>query len=151
MTPTQTPPELVQECQLILAHAWMVRAFLRHCEDCEDSAELSEFGREIFDLCRALEPHADTPVAYFRTLRKKIGHFQKAVAKFGIDAPQVSVHTNFIMAVESINGCLASLSKALNIATETGILPTLAPPASPLPGVRPSPSIIQPTPQADAD
>lgn len=150
MTSTQTPSELVQECQLILAHAWMVRAFLRHCEDCEDSAELSEFGREIFDLCRALEPHAETPTAYFKTLSKKINHFRKAVAKFGIDAPQVSAHTNFIMAVESINGCLASLTKALKIATETGILPILAPPSSPSPSIG-SPLPSKTSTQAEAN
>ena len=45
----------VARCQIILAHAWMVRTFVKHSEVVEDFPELMHIVRTVFDTCRALE------------------------------------------------------------------------------------------------
>ncbi|SFI75674.1 hypothetical protein SAMN05421753_11237 [Planctomicrobium piriforme] len=112
----------MRDCQTVLSHAWMIRAFLRHCEDAEDFPELFELDRAIFELCRALEPYAEEPASYFKALRKKIGGFKTAVAKFAVDAPAASAHTNFLQAVLSAQGCSAALERCLAEATALGLL-----------------------------
>ena len=53
--------EVVQRCQRVMAHAWVVRAFVRHSDEAEDFPELQEIDRAIFDFSRALETQADDP------------------------------------------------------------------------------------------
>ncbi|QDT66357.1 amidohydrolase [Calycomorphotria hydatis] len=108
-----TPAELIAESQYVMAHAWMVRTFLKHSEESEEFPELLEMARAIFDLCRALETRLDDQTAYFRMLRKKLGKFRKAAEKFRVDAPEVSTHMNFEQAVISVDGCVIALEQIL--------------------------------------
>ena len=101
--------QLVARAQMTLAHAWMVRAFVRHSNEVEDFPELHEIGRAVFDLARALETRVDDPPGYLRMLSKKLAKFRLAVEQFATDAPKASSHTNFAMAVISIKGCVTEL------------------------------------------
>jgi hypothetical protein len=105
--------QLVERAQLVMAHAWMVRAFVRHSDEAEDFPELTEIGRAVFDLSRALETRIDDPPAYFKMLSKKLGKFKQAVEQFASDAPKASAHTNFAQAVVSIRGCAKELEHLL--------------------------------------
>ena len=97
-----SPQDIVSECQKQLAHAWVVRAFVRHSDEAEDFSEITEIGHAVFDLMRALETRADDPSGYFRMLQKKLAKFKQAIEQFSTEAPKISAHTNFQQAVVSL-------------------------------------------------
>ena len=51
-----TPEEAVERLNVILAHAWMVRTFLKHADEIQDDEELLEVPRTVFDYVRMVEP-----------------------------------------------------------------------------------------------
>ncbi len=108
-----TPPELVSRCQIVLAHAWMVRTFVKHSTEVEDFPELMGIVRAVFDLSRAVEPRVTDPAEYFKMLDKKLPELQRAVEKFALDAPLASTHTNFAQAVISIRASTEELTRLL--------------------------------------
>ena len=110
--------DVVQQCDDVMAHAWMVRTFIKHSEEGEDYTELMEIVRTVFDSSRALETRVDDPPAYLHMLRKKIGKLRAAAAQFAIDAPKISMHTNFAMAVRSMNLCVRDLEDLLKLGQE---------------------------------
>jgi len=111
--PSHTPEEIVARCQSVMAHAWMVRTFVKHSEEAEDFPEIMGIARSVFDLSLALESRINEPADYFKMLRKKLGKLKKAVEQFEQDAPLASTHTNFQQAVHSINTCHADLEELL--------------------------------------
>jgi hypothetical protein len=109
-----TPEAAMQRCQVILAHAWMVRTFVKHSETTEEFPELMQVVRAVFDISRALETKLDSPDVYLTMLRKKLGTLRDAATKFRTDAPVASDHTNFKQAVISLDGCVAELQAILD-------------------------------------
>ncbi|QDU37359.1 hypothetical protein Mal4_16700 [Maioricimonas rarisocia] len=105
--------ELVDRSQVVMAHAWMVRTFVKHSEEVEDFPELMSIVRSVFDTARALETRVDDPAAYFRMLTKKISKLRSATEQFAVDALQASTHTNFAQAVVSMRGCIHELEQLL--------------------------------------
>lgn len=97
-----TLAQLVDRFQKTMAHAWMVRTFIKHSDEVEDYPELMGIVRAVFDMSRAIESKTDDPAAYFRFARKKIGKLRKAAEQFQQDAWAASTHTNFQQAVTSI-------------------------------------------------
>lgn len=120
-----TPVQAVERCQIIFAHAWMVRTFVKHSDVVEDFPELMQVVRTVFDTARALEQYVEQPAEYLVTLRKKIGKLKASAAQFGQDAPKASDHTNFKQAVISLDGCVTELESILKF------FPAAAPPAMP--------------------
>lgn len=108
-----TPAELVARCQVVLAHAWMVRTFVKHSSEIEDFPELMGIVRAVFDLALAVETRIAQPPDYFQMLDKKLGSLGKATEQFALDAPNASTHTNFVQAVISIRACVEELSTLL--------------------------------------
>src|SRR5437762_13321539 len=96
---THSLEQAVARCQTVMAHAWMVRTFVKHSPEIEDFPELMEIVRNVFDLSRALETRVDDPAGYLHMLKKKISKLRKAAEKFRHDAPLASGHTNFRQAV----------------------------------------------------
>ena len=45
-----TDEEKVPAIDDLLSHVWMVRAFLKHCEEAEEDEELREVPRALYDL-----------------------------------------------------------------------------------------------------
>ena len=113
MTPIDSLPAIVERCQQVLAHAWMVRTFVKHSEEAEDSPELMTIARTVFDTARALETRTDDPAGYLHLLRKKLGRLRSAADGFRRDAPRVSAHMNFQQAVVSMDVCVAELERLL--------------------------------------
>ena len=121
MADLTTLQEVVNRCDEIMSHAWMVRTFVKHSEEVEDYPELDGLmgvARTIFDACRALETQVDNPAKYLHMLRKKIGRLKKATVEFERDAKQVSVHTNFMMAIRSTQICVRELEELLELGTQ---------------------------------
>ena len=116
-----TLQNVVNRCDEIMSHAWMVRTFVKHSEEVEDYPELDGLmgvARTIFDACRALETQVNDPAKYLHMLRKKIGRLKKATVEFERDAKQVSVHTNFMMAIRSTQICVRELEEILEFGTK---------------------------------
>ena len=113
MHETPNPREIVDRCQKIMAHAWMVRTFVKHSDEVDEFPELMNVVRTVFDTSRALETKVEDPPAYLHMLRKKIGKLRKAAEQFRIDAPVASTHTNFQQAVISMEACVERLEELL--------------------------------------
>ena len=94
--------DLVSLFQKTMAHAWMVRTFIKHCDEVDDYPELMGIVRAVFDMSRAIESKTDDPESYFKFARKKIGKLRKAAEQSRDDAWSASTHTNFQQAVTSI-------------------------------------------------
>ncbi len=105
--------EIVTRCQAIMAHAWMVRTFVKHCEEVEEFPELMGIVRAVFDTARALETRANDPAGYLRMLQKKLGKLRAATEEFAVEAPKASTHTNFVQAVASMRACVEELERLL--------------------------------------
>lgn len=121
--PDTTPIIDVPRCQRLMAHAWMVRTFIKHSPEVEDFPDLMGIVRSVFDISRALETRVADPVAYLQMLRRKIGKLRKASAEFAVHAPLASDHTNFKQAVISMQACLADLEQLLHAAGTAPSLP----------------------------
>ena len=110
-----TPDAAMRRIDALLSHVWVVRTFLKHSEEAEEDVELYEVVRELYDACLAVGPawtqqDAD---AYLKVVRKKIGRLHRAAEQFVALQPRVSVHTNFKMAVSSLNTALADIDQVL--------------------------------------
>ena len=112
MTPL-TPERAVERCQAVFAHAWMVRTFVKHSPEVEEFPELMQVVRTVFDVSRAVESRTAEPVAYFHQLRKKMRRLKEAAAQFRQDAPVASDHTNFRLAVLSLEACVQEWEQLL--------------------------------------
>lgn len=108
--PCPTPAELVDG---LFAHLWMVRTFVKHAPEAEDFPELMQVVRAIFDASRAVEAHRQDPADYLRMVRKKRVKLRAAAEQFRKDAPLASDHTNFKMAVRSMDAALDALDRVL--------------------------------------
>lgn len=101
-----TQSEAVERLNVILAHAWMIRTFLKHADEVQDSEEFLEVPRLLFDTIRAVEPARERGdlADYLRRLRGKLPKLRRAAEFFAGHYRQVSVHTNFEMAALSLTG-----------------------------------------------
>ena len=98
-----------------LAHVWMVRAFIKHSDEAADDDELAEVHRELYDYMLALggplkEQNAEE---YLRLARKKYGKLKRATEKFAEIQPEISQHTNFQMAVASLQAAVTEVGRLL--------------------------------------
>ena len=98
-----------------LAHVWMVRAFVKHSEEAAADGELAEVHRELYDFMLALgaplkENNADD---YLRLAKKKFVKLKRATELFERIQPEVSQHTNFIMAVVSLKAAVTEIGRLL--------------------------------------
>ncbi len=108
-----TPDEAMARANVILAHAWMVRNFLKHADEAQDDEEMLEVHRTIYDTLRAVEPsfqRKDT-LEYLRRLRGKLPKLRRQAEFFTREYRRVSAHTNFEMAALSFTGCVQALEE----------------------------------------
>lgn len=110
-----TPAEAMERINVILAHAWMVRNFLKHADEVQDHEEMLDVHRQIFDTIRAVEPSYQKQDAaeYLRRARGKLGKFRKVSEYFSANYRTVSDHTNFEMAARSLAGCVQQIDELL--------------------------------------
>lgn len=97
------------------AHVWMVRTFLKHAPEAEEDEELRETPRALYDFCLALGPSwsARDPAAFLKMARKKFGKLKAAAEAFREIQPEVSSHTNFQMAAESLTAAVRRIGELL--------------------------------------
>src|SRR5438094_158203 len=110
-----SPREAMERINTILAHAWMVRTFLKHAEEIQDDEELLAVPRMIFDYVRAVEPSYERRDAKEYLLRAggKLAKLRRVATLFAGEYRRVSDHTNFQMAAQSLNGCVRQIEEIL--------------------------------------
>src|SRR2546423_8953165 len=99
-----SPDAAMDRINLILAHAWVVRQFLKHADEVQDDEEMLDVHRMIFDYSRAVEPSLQRhdAVEYLRRAKGKLSKLRKAAEFFHEHYRRVSDHTNFQMAAISL-------------------------------------------------
>jgi hypothetical protein len=113
--PVMQLDEAMTRTNALLAHAWMVRNFLKHAEEVEEDEELLGVHRTLFDVIRALEGDYQRRDAkeYFRRAQGKLPKLKKAAATLARDFGRVSTHTNFQMAALSLTTCTQHIEEIL--------------------------------------
>jgi cob(I)alamin adenosyltransferase len=107
--------ELMQAIDRQLCHVWMVRAFLKNSEEAAEDEEVAEVHRELYDYMLALGPslNAGNAEEYLKLARKKFGKLKRATELFEAIQPEVSGHTNFVMAVGSLREAVGEVGRML--------------------------------------
>ena len=110
-----TAEEAVERLNGVLAHAWMVRTFLKHADEVQEDEELLDVPRTIFDYCRAVEPaHQRGDVKdYLHRARGKLPKLRRVAELFAREYRRVSAHTNFEMAALSLSACVRQIDEVL--------------------------------------
>ncbi|MFG0291384.1 MAG: amidohydrolase [Rhodopirellula sp. JB044] len=87
-----------------LTHVWMVRTFLKHCDEAEEDEDMHEIVRDLYDFILAVGPVDDStdPAAYLKMAKKKLRRLSGATQLYEQIQPEVSGHTNFLMAARSL-------------------------------------------------
>ncbi len=108
-----TPDEAVERSKAILAHAWMIRTFLKHAEEIQESPEMLEVPRTLYDSIRAVEPSAERGdhAEYLRRLKGKVSKIRRVANYFRDHFREFSPHTNYEMASASLLGVVSELDE----------------------------------------
>ncbi len=108
-----TPAEAVQRLNTVLAHAWMVRTFLKHADEIQDNEDMLGVPRTLYDSIRAVEPafqrgdYGD----FLRRLKGKLPKIRRAAEHFRAHFKEFSPHTNYEMAAASLLGVVQHLDE----------------------------------------
>jgi hypothetical protein len=108
-----SPEEAVTRLNTVLAHAWMIRTFLKHADEIQESEEMLDVPRTLYDSIRAVEPafqRGDTS-DYLRRLKGKLVKIRRAAEYFNIHFKDFSPHTNFEMAAASLLGVVKQMEE----------------------------------------
>lgn len=110
-----SPEETMHRVDTLLSHVWMVRAFLKHSEEAEEDEELRDVHRVLYDYMLALggplkENDAE---GYLKLAGKKLSKLKKATDLFLEIQPEVSSHTNFQMAAQSLKAAVEEVEACL--------------------------------------
>ena len=105
----------VREIDQWLSHVWMVRAFLKHCEEAEEDDELRDVQRTLYDYMLALGGplRAGDHAKYLKQAKKKLKKLRNANELFLEIQPEISSHTNFQMAAVSLNASVKQIAKLI--------------------------------------
>ena len=108
--------EAMRRIDTLLAHVWMVRAFLKHNEDAALDEELQEVQRALYDYHLAVGAawRAQNADDYLHLAHKKFSKLRQAGETFARVGPEVSTHTNFQMAVASLKAAVAQIGQILD-------------------------------------
>jgi len=107
--------ETMHRVDALLSHVWMVRTFIKHSEELEEDDELGDVQRTLYDYMLALGTawKAQDAEEYLKQAKKKLGKLRMACAQFAKLQPEVSTHTNFQMAVASLQQAVKEIEAAL--------------------------------------
>ena len=116
-----TAESLMHQIDRLLSHVWMVRTFLKHSEEAEEDDELREVHRGLYDYMLALGGalRAQDSQQYLRQARKKLPKLRRVVSLYVEIQPEVSSHTNFVMAVQSLTAAVDEISVLLDSAANS--------------------------------
>jgi hypothetical protein len=105
--------EAVERLNTLLAHAWMIRTFLKHADEIQADEGMLDVPRTLYDSIRAVEParergdHGD----FLRRLKGKLPKLRRAAEHFRTHFKAFSPHTNFEMAALSLSGVVRQMEE----------------------------------------
>jgi hypothetical protein len=110
-----SPHDRMQRIDTLLSHVWMVRAFVKHSDEAQEDEELASVHRELYDYMLALGAplKAGDADEYLRLASKKFSKLRQAAELFRAIQPDVSSHTNFQMAVQSLSAAVTEIGELL--------------------------------------
>jgi hypothetical protein len=106
-----TPEQAVERLNVVLAHLWMIRNFLKHADEIQEDEEMLDVHRLLYDSIRAVEPayqRGDT-AEFLHRLQGKLGKLRRSAEFFAREFKRFSAHTNFEMASVSFNGAVREM------------------------------------------
>ncbi|VTU00824.1 Uncharacterized protein OS=Planctomyces maris DSM 8797 GN=PM8797T_11971 PE=4 SV=1 [Gemmataceae bacterium] len=108
-----SPEEAVGRLNAVLAHAWMVRTFLKHADEIQGDEGMLDVPRTLYDSIRAVEPaHQRGDLGeYLRRLKGKLPKLRRAADHFAAHFREFSPHTNFEMASASLLGVVRAMEE----------------------------------------
>ena len=108
-----SPEEAVARLNTVLAHAWMIRTFLKHADEIQDSEEMLDVPRTLYDSIRAVEPAFQRGdfADFLRRLKGKLPKLRRAADYFNAHYRDFSPHTNFEMAAMSLQGVVQQMEE----------------------------------------
>jgi hypothetical protein len=108
-----SPEDAVARLNTILAHAWMIRTFLKHADEIQESEEMLDVPRTLYDSIRAVEPafQRNDSDDYLRRLKGKLPKLRRAADYFSAHYKDFSPHTNFEMAAVSLLGVVQHMEE----------------------------------------
>ena len=108
-----SPEEAVARLNTVLAHAWMIRTFLKHADEIQQNEDMLDVPRTLYDSIRAVEPaflRGDL-ADFLRRLKGKLPKLRRAVDYFAAHFKEFSPHTNFEMASASLLGVVKQMEE----------------------------------------
>jgi len=120
-----SPADAAERLNVVLAHLWMVRTYLKHADEVVNDEELIEVPRLLYDSIRAVEPaylKGDT-ATYLRRLKGKLPKLRKGAELFAREYKRVSAHTNFEMASLSLSGAVRQMEEIFAAIQSEPIVP----------------------------
>ncbi len=98
------PMDRVRAIDTEVTHVWMVRTFLKHADESEDDEDLRDVVRDLYDFILAVGPLDEVvdPAVYLKMAKKKMSRLRRATELYEEIQPEVSGHTNFVMAARSL-------------------------------------------------
>ena len=111
------PAERVKAIDELLSHVWMVRTFLKHCEEVEDDDDLRDVHRDLYDFMLALGAplQSGDHGKYLKLAKKKLKKINTATELFLEIQPEISSHTNFQMAANSLKKSVRQITELVNL------------------------------------
>jgi hypothetical protein len=124
-----TPEDVMARIDVVMAHAWMVRNFLKHADEVQDDEGMLDVHRTVFDFIRAAEPSFERKDAaeYLRRVKGKLGKLRRAAEHLEREWRNFSTHTNFEMASKSLTGCVRQIEELLGRLPKGGTEPPATP------------------------
>jgi hypothetical protein len=127
-----SPAEAVDRLNVLLAHLWMVRTYLKHADEVMEDEQLVEIPRLLYDSIRAVEPAflAGDHDTYLRRLKGKLSKLNRGAELYAREYKRVSAHTNFEMASISLTGAVRQMEEVFASIQSKAIVPEADEPAS---------------------
>jgi hypothetical protein len=113
--------ERVRAIDTELTHIWMVRTFLKHADESEDDEDLRAIVRDLYDFILAVGPldEVEDPAVYLKMAKKKLSRLRKATELYEEIQPEVSGHTNFVMAARSLRAAVSRITPLVQAKSPT--------------------------------
>jgi hypothetical protein len=91
----------------------MIRTFLKHADEIQESEEMLEVPRTLYDSIRAVEPafQRGDLADFLRRLKGKLPKVRRAAEYFAAHFKEFSPHTNFEMAAASLTGVVKQMEE----------------------------------------
>ena len=107
--------EVMKRIDTLLSHVWMVRTFLKHCDEVEEDDDLRDVHRGLYDYMLAVGDawRRQDAQSYLKQAKKKLRRLREATKLFTEIQPEVSGQTNFQMGNQSLASAVEQIGRLI--------------------------------------